>query len=90
MVKFDGVDQALTVVDTRPSGDCLVTAVSCSASLDQHLLRDHCQELLPSYMVPSEFVFLESMPTNANGKIDRKAVQSLIDRKSQVTNSRSG
>jgi len=34
-------------------------------------LRTFLQQKLPGYMVPSEFVFLESMPLSPNGKIDR-------------------
>lgn len=34
-------------------------------------------ETLPSYMIPAELVRLEQMPTNINGKIDRKALKEL-------------
>jgi acyl-CoA synthetase (AMP-forming)/AMP-acid ligase II len=33
--------------------------------------------LLPKYMIPSEFVGMESLPTNQNGKIDRRALARL-------------
>ena len=47
------------------------------------LLRQQLQRLLPDYMVPSAFIFLENLPLTANGKVDRKGLpepQSFSDR----------
>jgi acyl-coenzyme A synthetase/AMP-(fatty) acid ligase len=33
-----------------------------------------CQKTLPNFMVPKKICFLEALPHNANGKIDRKAL----------------
>ena len=37
-------------------------------------LRHSLREKLPEYMVPAQFVFLESMPLTPNGKIDRRGL----------------
>lgn len=34
-------------------------------------LRKQIGVALPKYMVPGKFVFMEELPRNANGKIDR-------------------
>jgi amino acid adenylation domain-containing protein len=39
-------------------------------------LRDFLKLRLPAHAVPSAFLFLERMPLNAHGKIDRSALQS--------------
>ncbi|WP_308722804.1 non-ribosomal peptide synthetase [Paenibacillus polysaccharolyticus] len=38
-------------------------------------LKRFLREKLPSYMQPSKFALLEVLPTNANGKIDKKALK---------------
>ncbi len=40
-------------------------------------LRRHLQEKLPDYLVPAEIVLVDSLPRLPNGKIDRRALQSL-------------
>ena len=37
-------------------------------------LKQHCTQHLPSYMVPSVFVLLDTLPLNRSGKVDRRAL----------------
>lgn len=39
----------------------------------------YCKGALPDYMVPAKVKFVEKMPLNINGKIDRKALMQLFD-----------
>jgi amino acid adenylation domain-containing protein/FkbM family methyltransferase len=47
-------------------------------------LRRHLHEKLPDYLVPAEIVLVDSLPRLPNGKIDRRALQSL-DRQQPVS-----
>ena len=39
-------------------------------------LKEALKENLPHYMIPKKIIFEEALPTTANGKVDRKALQS--------------
>jgi acyl-CoA synthetase (AMP-forming)/AMP-acid ligase II/acyl carrier protein len=39
-----------------------------------HGLRTNVGKWLPAYMIPSDFIFVESLPRTPNGKIDRRAL----------------
>jgi amino acid adenylation domain-containing protein len=67
------------VVDCRdaPHGDKRLTAYVVAGEgerLTAEELRGYLAERLPGYMVPSAFVFMERLPHNTTGKIDRAAL----------------
>ena len=67
------VREVITLV-REMGGDQQIVAyiVAIAVGIPVEVLRDHVKNRLPSYMVPSAFVFLQSMPLTSNGKIDRK------------------
>jgi acyl carrier protein len=43
-----------------------------------HALRTALENILPAYMIPSSFLMLESLPLNANGKVDRSLLPAPV------------
>lgn len=51
-------------------------------------LRKKLRSVLPDYMVPSIFIALERLPTNASGKLDRQFIEQCLQGFSPVPHSR--
>lgn len=75
---FAGVSRAVSVSVTGVNGSELRVAFVAAANIDLEALRAHCRERLPVYMQPAMVRQLDSLPQNANGKVDRKAVALLL------------
>src|SRR5690606_29828865 len=66
-------EAAVVVRQDRPGQERLVAyLVPRDTAPSPAELRQHLQQTLPDYMVPSRFVTLEALPLTPNGKIDRK------------------
>src|SRR5581483_3199807 len=70
-----GITQAVVESVEYGPGDHRLTAYLVSAEAkDPALLRGALVGRLPDYMIPSAFVFLDTLPLTPNRKIDRKAL----------------
>lgn len=59
------------------SASGIVAFISGRIGTDDPTLRAQIKKRLPSYMVPSSIRQIDSIPLNANGKIDRKALAEM-------------
>ena len=74
-----GVREAAVVVQESPTGKALVAFVVADDEASawsgwRETLKAALKAQLPDYMVPLHWVQLQSLPLNANGKVDRKAL----------------
>jgi amino acid adenylation domain-containing protein len=72
------VTDAVVLMTTAEDGDREKRLVAYlvadnQASLLQQV-REHLADRLPRYMIPSDFVRLDSLPLNRNGKVDERAL----------------
>jgi amino acid adenylation domain-containing protein/FkbH-like protein len=74
--KQPGVRDAVVLArEDQPAIKRLVAYVATSnASINAEKLRGGLKTVLPAYMLPSAYVFLEALPLTPNGKVDRKAL----------------
>lgn len=63
-------DKLIAVIEADPSS---------MPTVEQLLSNIRC--ILPSYMVPSEVIYIEKLPLNSNGKIDRRATVEILTQK---------
>jgi acyl-CoA synthetase (AMP-forming)/AMP-acid ligase II len=76
-----------TVITTREDTDGdkrLVAYVVVEDKSQEINLRSFLQDRLPSYMIPSAFVFLEAMPITPNGKIDFRGLPAPDNSSKQI------
>lgn len=75
LMRCSGIKEAVVDVSGHDDIKRLVAyIVSDDKELNQSKLRSFLSNQLPDYMIPSFYIFLEKLPLNANGKIDRKAL----------------
>ena len=70
------IHSAVVIARTYASSQQHLTAYLVTSDLQPAIaeIRSFLKGTLPDYMIPSAFVFLESMPLTANGKVDRKSL----------------
>jgi acyl carrier protein len=87
LTELEPVEQAVVALREDALGEkSLVAYVRCSASTAPRLeeLRRSLEHSVPSYMIPSQFVVLEQLPLNPNGKVDRDALENIALPKARI------
>ena len=61
-----------------------LAAFYSSPTLEPDQVRARLRQLLPAYMVPEHLENLAQMPLSSNGKVDRKALVTMLDDREQA------
>lgn len=73
-----GMKTAVVIAKKDGSTHRLIACVHSDIRLERSAIFNKLKQHLPQYMIPSEIVFLEKIPLTPNGKIDRKAIASVV------------
>src|SRR5215813_6698492 len=92
MVAHPAVNEAVALaIPDEAIGNTIhaIVTINDSNSLTSAELKRHCAEKLPSYMVPEEIDFCETLPRTGTGKVDRQRLQrQTIDARGKTTMAR--
>lgn len=89
-VEIFEIENAISKIDSIISNAVIPTPVGavtyentaaflvCNKDIDTNKIKDDLSKTLPNYMVPNKYIILDSMPLNANGKIDRNQLKKLL------------
>jgi nonribosomal peptide synthetase DhbF len=62
---------------TEPDKLVAYIAIGTGAERNPLQVRRHLAALLPSYMLPARFLFMDDLPLTSSGKVDRKALAQI-------------
>ena len=87
LTKHPAVVQSTVIArNEHPEKKLVAYLVTRDSSLTSNHLRSHLAKILPQYMLPAYFVFLDKLPLTPNGKVDRKALPGPDDRNTRTGN----
>ncbi len=84
LLDLKGIEDAAVTARTSPSGDQILVAYLKTGGLQRDAtsqIKHNLGKVLPEYMLPSQFVFLDEFPRTPTGKTD---IQSLPDPSSSI------
>ena len=78
IAKQDNVDQVVCFVDEKEGHSILVAAIKPKGEIDFKKIQSALKNELPSFMIPKDYIVLESFPLNNNGKTDRIRIREMF------------
>jgi acyl-coenzyme A synthetase/AMP-(fatty) acid ligase len=59
-------------------GEAIVLFVRATGQTEEEALRAYMKAALPNFMQPTDYIWLKEFPKNANGKLDRDGLKTLL------------
>ncbi|WP_163833147.1 amino acid adenylation domain-containing protein [Spartinivicinus ruber] len=82
--QFDEIiEVAVVALNKEETLQLIICYKSESDPIDLIVLKQHCAQYLPKYMIPHKAVKVNQIPLNHNGKIDRRCLVTLLSQPEQ-------
>jgi len=77
LMNMEEIKETVVTAQEDQTGEkylCGYIVTETADSIPVSILRERLSRLLPNYMIPSYFVFLDKIPLTPNGKVDRQSL----------------
>ncbi|WP_428231980.1 amino acid adenylation domain-containing protein [Flavobacterium sp.] len=79
LLSNEKIDEAVVTAQNDERGNKeLVAYIVTTTPVSIEELRSFLSKIIPDYMIPTSFVFLDKIPLNINGKVDKKALVKTV------------
>ncbi len=82
LCKHEDIRQVAVVLKELDGKNAITAYITARRELSIGELRTFLKDKLPDYMIPAFYVQLDSIPTNQNGKLDKKALPDPVGKMS--------
>jgi amino acid adenylation domain-containing protein len=85
ILSFGMVKDAIVISEEGKDSNILICAyIIAGAPFDLMELKEYLGPRLPNYMIPSYFIFIDSVPLTHNGKIDKNRLPKIIEKEKEI------
>jgi acyl-CoA synthetase (AMP-forming)/AMP-acid ligase II/acyl carrier protein len=75
LLEYHGIKETVVIARQNETGEKDICAyITTYQQVEIPTIRQYLNEKLPSYMIPTYFVYMEKFPLTPNGKLDRNAL----------------
>lgn len=74
LMQYPGIIEARITVNKGGAGNMLRAYYTGSNTIGEDSIREFLQTVLPAYMIPASFTWLDKFPLTINGKLDQHAL----------------
>lgn len=85
LTSIQQIEDASVIYKTKGRKHILVAFVVTNKRSDE--IRKNLSQKLASYFIPNRFIYLDKLPTNKNGKVDKRKLEKLIPTYEKQANS---